>query len=197
MLSILFPKTKVTVGLVQFDAALSETHRKSNEVTAHPVEAGVDVVDHIRPLPEEIEISGVVSDTPLVYLPSLRAPSPITDDLTHPSDRADIAYWELNRIMDEGELIDVITKLREYENMAITSFTVDRDAATGNVLNASLSLRQVVTVESQTVAAPEPVDKGNTKSKSLGKKTAATASSANAAAATGSGSALNALVGVF
>lgn len=196
-ISLLFPKSKVSVGLVEFDATLSETHRKTNEVTAHPVEAGVDVVDHIRPLPEEVEINGVVSDTPLVFLASLRAPSPIKGALTRPSDRADTAYAELEAIMANAELVEVITRLREYEDMAITDMTIERDASTGNVLNASLSLRQVMTVETQTVAAPVPVDAGNAKSKALGKQTPTEASSANATAATGPQSVLSSLAGAF
>jgi len=168
-LTLLFPKSKVRVGLVNFDATISESHRKSNEVTSHPVEAGIDVSDHIRPQPEEIDINGIVSDTPLVYLPSLRATSPIEGDLTRPTERADAAYKEIQRVMDAGQLVTVVTKLREYEDMAITSFAVDRDASTGNVLNATLSLRQVVTVESQVTAEPIPIASGNSKSKSLGK----------------------------
>lgn len=168
-LTLLFPKSKVRVGLVNFDATISESHRKANEVTSHPVEAGVDVSDHIRPQPEEIDINGIVSDTPLVYLPSLRATSPIEGDLTRPTERADAAYKELQRVMDSGQLVTVVTKLREYESMAITIFGVDRDASTGNVLNATLSLRQVVTVESQVTAEPIPVASGNKKSKRLGK----------------------------
>jgi len=167
-LTLLFPKSKVRVGLVNFDATIRESHRKANEVTSHPVEAGVEISDHIRPQPEEIEINGVVSNTPIQFLPS-EAKSPLEGTVARAANRAEVAYKELQRVMDDGELVTVVTKLRAYGNMAITSFAVDREAATGNVLNATLALRQVVTVESQVTAEPIPKAKGNSKSKRLGK----------------------------
>jgi len=169
-LSLLFKKTKGSVGLVEFDATLSETHNKSVQLTDHPVEAGADITDHVRRQPEEISINGIVSNTPIVFLASIFAASPIKDDLTRPSDRAGLAYAELKRLMDDGEVVDVITTLREYENMVITSMSVERSAATGNVLNASLSLREIVLVETETVEAPQPVTKANEKSKPVGKQ---------------------------
>ena len=162
LLSFIFgDKVKARVGLVEFDASLSESHTMSATVTEHPVEEGADIADHFRRQPDGITISGIVSDTPLVYLASLQAPSPIVDDLTRAPDRADLAYAEVQRVMNDGDLVDVVTSLRTYENMALTSFSVVRDTANGNVLNATMSLRQVIVAESETVSAPEPKTPAN------------------------------------
>jgi hypothetical protein len=78
LLSLIFgEKAKARIGIVELDASLSETHSMSAEVTNHPVEEGSEISDHIRKQPDSIQISGVVSNTPLVYLASIQAPSPL------------------------------------------------------------------------------------------------------------------------
>jgi hypothetical protein len=156
------------VGLVQFDCILSETHSGDATVSDHPVEEGSDITDHIRALPEELELNGLVSDTPI----SLKYPekSPVSTDLAPTLKRVDAAYAALQDAKNKGEPVDVITSLRKYSNMAITAFSVTKDAANGNVLNCTLSLRQIIIAKTQTVKLPvpkkvvkkAPVDKGTT-----------------------------------
>lgn len=160
---------KMRVGLVNFDASVSETHTKRNSIPQHPVESGKNVSDHIRQEPDEITINGIVTDHPIIFLASIQAESPLEDDLTPVNDRADLAYAELGRVMNDGELVEIVTTLRDYENMAITEFAVQRDAQNGNVMNATISAREVRIVTTETVEAPEadnpanapPVDAGN------------------------------------
>jgi len=157
-------KTRAQIGLVTFDASVSEQHTKTAEVTSYPVEDGVDITDHIRRQPEEVAINGIVSNTPICYLASLLAPSPLKNDLTSASERAELAYSEMQRVMDSGELVSVVTSLRDYDNMAIISLSVTRDAANGNVLNANVTMREVILAITQTAEAPpdpvEPARKG-------------------------------------
>lgn len=155
MLDVVFGgKTKATIGVVSLDASISETHTRNAEVTSHPVEDGADISDHIRLEPETLSIRGIVSDTPIVWLATFRSPSPIVDDITTVNARVDLAYAELQRVMNEGELVSVVTSLRAYENMAITGMSVRRDASTGNVLDVDLDLREVILAGTQTVEAP-------------------------------------------
>jgi len=172
LLSLIFgEKQKARIGVVELDAALSETHSKEALVTDHPVEFGADVSDHIRRLPDSVEINGIVSNTPLVFL------SAVTESPT----RAEDAYEELRRIMDEGELVTVATTLREYSNMALTNLAVARDAASGNVMNATMSLREIIIAETQTVEAPVPAAAANSKPVNQGKQAAKPANAAQAA----------------
>ncbi len=162
------------IGNLILDATLSEVHTKTNIITSHPVENGSGISDHIQRQPEEIEITGLVSDSPIVWLASLFASSPIADDLTHPFERADLAYAEMRRAMDDGDTMTVITSLREYENMVIQGMTTTKDGATGNTVPLAIRLKEIITVETKTVAAaavPDttskkpPVDKGRVTSK--------------------------------
>lgn len=72
----------VEIGDIWIDVSVREGHALTAEVTEHPVETGVDVADHIRPMPATIDIEGVVTNHP-VELPkshagtTLVSPSPI------------------------------------------------------------------------------------------------------------------------
>jgi hypothetical protein len=55
----------LTIGTVWIDVSISERHSLSAEVTTHPVERGTDIVDHIRPMPREIQIEGFVTNHPI------------------------------------------------------------------------------------------------------------------------------------
>lgn len=167
LLEVLFGSgRKARVGVVQFDASVSEGHGKEAEVPDHPVEVGADISDHIRRKPETLNVNGIVTNHPIVFLASLNAPSPKLGELAPTEDRVEAAYSELRRVMDAGELVDAVTTLREYRNMAITSLQVQRDAANGNVLNAQLSLREIILASVERVDQPQPV----AAAKNLGRK---------------------------
>lgn len=134
-------------GGVEFDAVLSESHGGTNEITKHPVETGADITDHIRRQPETLALTGVISNTPLVFLASL----------TEKPDRAERGYQALKKIKDDGTLVRVLTTLREYDNMVIQSMTVNRDVQTGNIVKADLQLVEIFTAESID-ATTNPVD---------------------------------------
>lgn len=55
--------------VVTFDAILDELHETVSQVTEHPVESGVDVTDHVRPLPDRVNLVGYVSNQPIVVNP--------------------------------------------------------------------------------------------------------------------------------
>ncbi len=51
--------------VLSFDASVAERHSLVSEVTDHPVESGANIADHIRPVPLELDLEGVISNTPL------------------------------------------------------------------------------------------------------------------------------------
>lgn len=171
LLEVIFGQPQLAqIGVLTLDASLEETHTSASEVTEHPVEEGANISDHIRPLPDTLEINGVVTNHPLFLLPSISAPSPIQGDNQSQSDRVKAAYDKLQEIQKAGELVKVITSLREYDNMAITGFAVIRNAANGNVLNATISLTEIITAKVETTEAPVPVNKTAAKTTDQGKK---------------------------
>lgn len=167
---LLVGATKAKIGHIVFDASLSETHTESADVTQHPVEFGANITDHIRRQPAQVEINGLVTDHPIVFAASLAAPSPIDDDLDTASKRADLAYAYLQAVMEYGELVTVVTSLREYENMAIKSLVVTRDVNNGQVLNCSVGLIEVILAETQTATASAPTATSSKGAADKGKK---------------------------
>lgn len=167
---LIFPRQKAQIGIIQFDASVSETHTSASEVTDHPVEEGSTITDHIRKLPKTIEINGIVTNTPLVFLATFFAESPLTVDLNPTDSRVESAYSELERIQEEGEVVDVVTSFREYSNMAITNVSVTRDKSTGNVLDCTVSLREILFARALTLDLPIPKNVANKAAKNKGKK---------------------------
>lgn len=163
--SLLFKRTlsklgTSSLGFVEFDVATDIQHSYSAEVTSHPVESGADVSDNVLQKPTELTISGVISNTPVVF-----AGASTIDD-----GRAKTALENLLDLKDQGQPIDVVTPLREYTNMVITGITAPQNARVGDAVECTVTLKEVVTVASRTVDAPAAKTDRGTKKKSQGKK---------------------------
>ena len=154
-------RKKMEVGVVQFDCSVSETHKDEALITEHPVEEGSTMSDHIVKLPESVTLVGMVSNTPIVYLASLTAKSPVTTDTTKPSDRVQAAYEKLLELQSKGLVVTVVTTLRTYKNMGLKVLSAVRDAENGNVLNCTIELKQVPVVTTLAVDLPKPINVGN------------------------------------
>lgn len=171
--TLVFKATKSSIGSVELDASVSETHQGDVDVTEHPVERGANIADHARPKPESITIEGLISNTPLPapngQLTKVTSGSAEFDSRSElQPTRSGQAYADLLALKDRGELLTVVTALRVYDNMILTSLSVPRDARTGQALRFSATLKQVKVVTSQLVKVVA-VQKAQPKVK-LGKK---------------------------
>lgn len=135
---------KPSINVVQFDATLEEHHVSRAEVTSHAVERGADIVDHIRPLPQELTLTTVTTNTPTIFLATARG---------NGIDRVKTTHQGLLDLLSNGVLVDVVTTLRTYTDMAITSIDVTRTADTGNILSASISLQHIRIIDSEITTA--------------------------------------------
>lgn len=110
----------------------------------------------------EINASDTVTSTPLgnvsagllgstIPLPTAllgrigtgRFETALTQGFSGEFDRVTECYKELLRIRAEGQLTRILTTLRAYDNMALTTLEVVREAASGNSLNLSLQFKNV------------------------------------------------------
>lgn len=171
-LQLVYGVTRARIGALQLDASVEEEHAGEVEVSEHEVEVGANISDHAREKPETIRISGVVSNTPI-------AESDRRDQegrLRRGSEgRADSAYDALRKIKSERQPVTVVTSLRQYENMVMTSLSVPRDAERGDSLHFTAAFKQIRTVASETVRVELPRAQ---KKLSGGKKTTTAASEA-------------------
>lgn len=147
-ITLLYKETKTRLGSVTLDASVSETHQADVDVTEHPVEIGSAIADHIRPKPETVVIEGLISNTPM---PDANAATSVLESngfryasrSTQEGSRAGQGYADLVALKDAGSLISVVTGLRTYDNMAITSLSVPRTPQTGQALRFTCALKQV------------------------------------------------------
>jgi len=176
-ISLLYQPFQAIIDSIVLDASLKEEHTGEVEVTDHPVEQGAAVTDHARPKPEELTIEGVVSNTPLNALQTSRAVTyegvPFTTSAASNAVRgkpgnAESAYTQLLDLKEGKRLLTIVTALRTYENMLMTSLKVPRDAQTGDVLKFEAKFKSirivtnaVTVVATQKPKAKKPVAKGS------------------------------------
>lgn len=167
--------------LLEFDASISENHSSELELTDHPIEVGADVTDHMRLRPNTFAMSAIISNRPIVKdastSPGIRGGSPL--------ERAEDAYREMLRWQSDGLLLTVITTLRTYENTVLQSISPTRDASTGQILQAQLVFREILTAETRLVDVPDTERPQDNKRRDKGKKTKKEAKPETEAAATG------------
>lgn len=139
ILSALLRLQSRRIGVVIPDVVVSEKHSDSLEITEHPVEIGAAVNDHAYKRASEVTMecgfSGGGSLLDLVDISGIglgigRSPKEI--------------YQELLDTQARRELIDVVTGKRTYNNMLIRAIEVTTDRTSENVLNCTLTLREVI-----------------------------------------------------
>ena len=193
--------SRVSLDSVVLDATTTETHTGTAQVTDHPVEDGADISDHIIQQPDQIDIVGIVTNTPIGIVERIGnilagaesgGPAGAASAAFDP-ERAEDAYNVLRELKDTGTLVTITTKLRTYENMAITRVSVSRDARTGDAVPLAISAREVRTVEGLAVIIDPAVLRAKP-TNNRGRQTPAPAQAQTAAAAEERGSILSSIV---
>jgi len=136
--------------IVVFDATPSELHDGSSTATSFPIE-GSSGSDHITREPDQLSLTGIVSNDPINAeddLPASTGGSSIN--------RAESAYAFVREAKDNGRLVRVFTSLRDYRSMAILSLKVQRDSGGSNVVNMQITLKEIITSKTRQVEAPTP-----------------------------------------
>lgn len=78
MAAFIYPQDG-TGRVIGFDAVETENYETVSEITEHPVETGVSVSDHVRPLPDRISLVGFVSNQP-IYIDPIKQRGIITSN---------------------------------------------------------------------------------------------------------------------
>lgn len=132
VLSVLFGRkyARAQVGVIAIDATLSEDHEYTARVTSFPVENGELVSDHIINEPEKLNLVGLVTDTPLNILLGFN--------------RSITAFNRLIDIHRNKEIVTVVTGIKVYTNMVMTSLNVPRDLSTGQSLTFNMQFQKII-----------------------------------------------------
>lgn len=154
--SLLFADQRYRIGELLIDAVIKETHELRAQVSEHPTESGESFCDHVQNLPVQIQIDGIISNTPMTLV-GLTAISSLTNYLTDRSnDLAEQAFRKIEEIFSKREPITIATTLKEYPNMVLESLSVERGGGTSESLHFKTTAKQVRRVHQSLIDLPEP-----------------------------------------
>jgi len=163
----LFIRTEKSIGGIQLDAVISESHVNEVSLTSNPVELGADITDHAVIQPKKVNVLAQVSDTPLgvaalgqiVDLVSGLFGTSTAGNIT----RSNAAYNAMLKLQDAREPIELQTRLKLYTNMVITNISVQQDKNTSRIVSMNISLQEVLITESEVVQlSEEQLEAGST-----------------------------------
>ena len=155
----LFIRTEKSIGGIQLDAVISESHTNEVSLTSNPVEFGAEITDNAVTQPKKVNILAQVSDTPMglaafgqiVDLVTGLFGTSTTDNIT----RSNAAYNAIIQLQEEREPIEIQTRLKLYTDMVITKVTTIQDKDTSRIVRMSIDLQQVIITQSEIVQLTE------------------------------------------
>lgn len=190
-MSVLLTWTKGSAEVTAaFDAIVTETHSRSAQVTAHPVEQGADVADHVYVDPLRLTLEALVTNTPLRTPTTQNRNSSgevrALDDVQANTlqfdasmDRPKDVYEDLRDAFANKSAITVDTALERYQDMVIIGLSVPREAGSGldtqsgtrvDKLTFSIEMQQIRVVGSRTGEVRQPKAGAPKKKKQKGTK---------------------------
>ncbi|MDE9463545.1 phage baseplate protein [Xenorhabdus bovienii] len=161
ILSTLFSQNTRKIEMIVPSVVISEKHMDSTEITEHPVQRGAAISDHAYDKPSEVTMeigfAGGGSlidgfDTSKIKLFDLDTGATLGKS---PKE----VYEQLLKLKASKEPFDVTTGKRQYKNMLIRAIEVTTDKTSENVLMVTLTLREVIIVETQTAPVTAPPER--------------------------------------
>lgn len=131
--------------VIELDVTLDVNLAHTMTVTDFPVEDGTQISDHTQKLPDVVTFRSLISATPL----RLISFNPIIGDA-----RPRAAFELMEELQDSGELVRIVTDVKTYDNMVLTSLTAPRRRDTKNALLFTAIFREIKLVSSQVVQLP-------------------------------------------
>lgn len=150
-----------SLGEIDLDAVLQETHDMANRVTEFPVEKGAAITDHIANEPRQVSMEGFITNSPVRLLGGLldrlvRVDVGATDTPRGGMNYAEVVFEWLERLHKSRELITIKGHFKTYSDMALVTLSVPRDANTGSAIRFMASFREVRTIASRTSTVSFP-----------------------------------------
>jgi hypothetical protein len=146
---------KTKIGDLVLDASLTEVITLSSTITEHPIETKEAISDHIFKNSLKVKIEGYITDSPIKIFGILETPlqnnsvDKIINSINsflpfQKSAKPSVqAYQLLTNLYENRQLLNVVTKLNVFKNMAIENISFNNDINTGERLEFSAELVQV------------------------------------------------------
>lgn len=176
--------TKVEIGSMELDASISESHERTATISRNALEDGNYVQDHVTLEPIRLTIEGLISDSPLTLFSSLTgtavgAGGKIVNDVgggflagtaaavglgvalgslakmvQKPPRKPEEAFKFLEDLWAARATFKIVTGLREYEDMVMSTLRVPKNASVGKSLRFTASFEKIRVVTSEVVSVP-------------------------------------------
>src|SRR5574343_158822 len=146
---------RTKIGDLVLDSCLTEVITLSSTITEHPIETKEAISDNIVKKPLKVKIEGYITDSPIKIFGILEMPlqnnsvDKIINSINsflpfNKSAKPSVqAYQLLSHLYENRELLNVVTKLNAFRDMAIESISFNNDTNTGGRLEFSAELVQV------------------------------------------------------
>lgn len=140
-------RSKTSLGDVEIDATMRIKHAARVEVSSMPIEDGADITDHVRFVPQGLEVLGII--TPLNPSGRVKTGADILAGLGPLSElfgwtgKRDIEAWaKLKALIKRKKRIEVVTRYDVYYVLPI-ELMADEDAGFGLALQFSMRLIEI------------------------------------------------------
>ena len=133
------------------DGYVTQEHRVEVNTTTYPVESGSSLTDNAVKQPERLKLTGWVSDL---------MPSPGVGPGVNLKSRATLAWTIIVQLMEIKRPVTAVTQLRTYRNMLITKAVAPVDVRTGQSLQFTLDLQEILFARTRIVRLPPEVVSG-------------------------------------
>lgn len=144
--SIIYGKNNINVvGLRGIDLWTSETHSIKSKITKYPVEDGGSITDHSYREPNELILSGFISNINII---TTDIPLVIGSLGYSSTQKVKIAWQGLKKLSLNKELLTIVTTADTYNNMLVSfieTSPIDKD--TGTSLSFRIKFSEVIIVE--------------------------------------------------
>ena len=131
-------RTHMPVFAGKVDGFFRETHKLGLGTTENPLESGSTLTDNAVKLRDKLTLEGMVSDL-------LPAPG-----ISYSEDRAADVWGSIVELFKNRTLLEVVTALRVYRNMIITSAEAPVSVRTGKSLRFTLELSEMLFAATET-----------------------------------------------
>ena len=152
------------IGGIDIQATLEERYEDMLEVTDHPVQAGAAVTDHSFMRPSQLLLQcGWSNSSGSALLKA--ATSVVTAAFLGGSLSIDGyvsgIYSQLQALQQSRRPFTIVTSIRQYTNMLMTSLGLMRDQKTSQALMVTAMFRQVIIVSTSSTTLPAQSNQAN------------------------------------
>jgi hypothetical protein len=175
-----------SVGFIEFDLVLKESHEWKTSPTSNPIENGADITDHVIMEQDKLILNGYVTNSSIdidlasfiggtvaAYTP-FGASSILSEAIYKKPKKVLEAFQMLYKLKEAGKEVSIVTTIKVYKDMVISNISIPREPSDGDAIEVKIELVHIQKVDVEMVEVPKGIKKGKT----ISKKTATTADNA-------------------